>query len=292
MMKFIWENGRRYYRDPFIILDTNVYFHHGKYPTNDFIKLSWLHNEQMNSSYLVKKSSHQYMNRPFGQCFDYQIPNDLTYNSMSYFECNRKCLTHQYIERWNCVPYLIENFITEYDETNNVIKRCSTNRDDVRNKRLEEPLFNDICNKKCPKECFEVEYSSEVKKINTFFSNQDWINSDQLKRAYERVIVWDSSEPMFAYIDEPVMTFTQYLVNCGGLMGLWFGQSLKDGFSLLINKYFWRSLYYKFLIVYQFFLQNIIKILEFIGTILFMIIDVSFKITKIIMDNFRKILFR
>ena len=191
--------------------------------------------------------------------------------------------------------------MTEYDETNNNIKRCSTNRDDVRNKRLEEPIFKEICSEKCPKECFRVEYSSNIKKRNTYLSNQDWINSG-LKRpmteqfithnkAYERVIVWDSSEPMFAYIDEPVMTFTQYLVNCGGLMGLWFGQSLKDGFSLLINKTFWRSFYYKILIIYRFVFKNIIKILEFIGTTLFIIIDLSLKIIKITVDNCRKILF-
>ena len=260
MMKFIWENGRRYYRNPFIMLDNNAYIHHDKYPTND-IKFTFNPDIPINNSILVKKSSHQYMNRPFGQCFDYQIPNDLTDNSMSYIECYRKCLTHQYIKRWNCVPYLIENFITEYDEINNDIKRCSTNREDVKNKRLEEPIFAKKCSLKCPNECFRVEYSSETKRRNTYLSNQEWINLDinqeaneldSFTKAYERVIVWDSSEPMFAYIDEPVMTFTQYLVNCGGLMGLWFGQSLKDGFSLLINKSFWRSFYFKLLIIYQF----------------------------------------
>ena len=33
---------------------------------------------------------------------------------------------------------------------------------------------------------------------------------------------------MFVYIEEPVLTFTQFVVNCGGLMGLWFGKSVKD----------------------------------------------------------------
>ena len=40
-------------------------------------------------------------------------------------------------------------------------------------------------------------------------------------------LIWDSNEVMIAYIDEPVMTFTDYLVFCGGPMGLWFVVSHK-----------------------------------------------------------------
>ena len=90
-MEFIWENGRRHYRDPTVALLSNAYFHHDKYPTTDIMQFISIDVLPINNSILVKKSSHQYMNRPFGQCFDYQIPNDLTYNSLSYIECYRKC---------------------------------------------------------------------------------------------------------------------------------------------------------------------------------------------------------
>ena len=215
-------------------------FHHDKYPTIDLIS-NCVETFETNYSIIVKKSSHQYMNRPFGQCYDYLIPDELTYQSMSYIECYRKCLTQHYIRQWNCVPYIIDKFITEYDLTNNETKMCSTNAEDVINKRTMETVFVRKCSKQCPKECFRVEYSSVVKERSTHFSNQVWLNSKLVERAYKQSIVWDSSEPMFAYIDEPVMTFTQYLVYCGGLMGLWFGKSLKDLFLLLIDKSFWRS---------------------------------------------------
>ena len=188
--------------------------------------------EKNNYSIVVKKSSHQYMSSPFGQCYDY-VPNKLTYHSMSYIECYRKCLIHQYIEQYNCVPYIIDNFITEYDLTNNETKMCSTNTENVMNRRPIEEIFVNKCSNECPKECFRVDYSSEVKERSTYFSNQVWLNSYSNDRSVQRSVVWDSYEPMFAYIDEPVLTFTQYLVYCGGLMGLWFGQSLKDLFSLL-----------------------------------------------------------
>ena len=245
-------------------------FHHDKYPTLKLIS-NGVETFETNYSIVVKKSSHQYKSRPFGQCYDYSIPDELTYHSMSYIECYRKCLTHHYIERLNCVPYIIDKFITEYDLTNNETKICSTNAKDVMKRRSMEKVFIQKCSKECPKECFRVEYSSNVKERSSYFSNQIWINSNQYERAYQRLISWDSSEPMFAYIDEPVMTFTQYLVYCGGLMGLWFGQSLKDMLILLIDKSFWRSIihksYLKYEIVKQFFVLTFIityKLLIFI----------------------------
>ena len=74
---------------------------------------------------------------------------------------------------------------------------------------------------------------------NHFISNPQ---RGKLNKLYERRIYWDSSEPMFAYTDEPDLTFTDYLVYCGGLMGLWFGQSAKDLISTLIDITFWRLL--------------------------------------------------
>ena len=224
--------------------------HHDRFPTKDmFNKLIDI--SERNYSIVVKKSSHQYMSRPFGQCSDYKLPNELTYHSLTYIECYRKCLKHQYIKQYNCVPYIIDNFITEYDLYNNETKICSTNTEDVMNRRPIEEIFVNKCSKECPKECFRVDYSSEVKERSTYFSNQNWFDSFYYNRSVQRSIVWDSYEPMFAYIDEPVLTFTQYLVYCGGLMGLWFGQSLKDLFSLIIDKSFWRSIIYKIHLIYE-----------------------------------------
>ena len=40
---------------------------------------------------------------------------------------------------------------------------------------------------------------------------------------------------MFVYSEEPVMSFSDYLVNCGGLKGLWFGTSAKDLITFIID---------------------------------------------------------
>ena len=227
-----------------------ILVHHDKYPTIELFS-NQIYIGLANYSIVVKKSSHQYMSRPFGQCFNYVIPDELTYYSMSYIECYRKCLTHHYNENFNCVPYIIDKFITGYDLIANETKICSTNTENVLNRRPIEKIFVKKCLKKCPKECFRVDYSSEVKERLSYFSNQVWLNIDRSYRPLQRLIVWDSSEPMFAYIDEPVMTFTQYLVYCGGLMGLWFGQSVKDLFSLLIDKSFWRSIIYEIVAIFE-----------------------------------------
>ena len=229
-----------------------------------------------NYTIIVKKSSHQYMSRPFGQCFDYRIPNEVTYQSMSYTECYHKCLIHHYIKKYNCVPYIIENFITEYNLTNKETKMCSTNTEDVINRRPIEKIFVKKCSKECPKECFRVEYTPEVKERSTYFSNQVWFDTNIYNRSVQRSIVWDSSEPMFAYIDEPVLTFTQYLVYCGGLMGLWFGQSLKDLFSLIIDKSFWRSVIYILILIYEIMKQILLIICLMIYKVFISIIKFSY----------------
>ena len=179
-----------------------------------------------------------------------------------------------YIKSWECVPYLIDNFITEYDLTNDETKSCSNNTlEDMNNRKRVERGFVEKCLKICPKECFRVEYSSKLKERESYFDNQVWLTKQTYFRPFERVIVWDSSEPMFAYIDEPVMTFTQYLVNCGGLMGLWFGQSLKNMFSLLIDKTFWYSVYRKIPIIYNLTIECIIIINKLIFNLLLPVIN-------------------
>ena len=194
---------------------------------------------------------------------------------MSYIECYRKCLIHQYIKQCNCVPYIIDNFITEYDLTYDETKRCSTNPENIVNRRPMEKIFINKCSKECSKECFRVDYSSEVKERSIYFSNQNWFDSYYYKRPSKRSVIWDSYEPMFAYIDEPVLTFTQYLVYCGGLMGLWFGQSLKDLFSLIIDKTFWRSIIYRFHIIYEIVKQMSVIICMITYKILISIINYS-----------------
>ena len=65
-----------------------------------------------------------------------------------------------------------------------------------------------------------------------------WYKSPVLgafERPIDRRILWDTNKPMLSYIDSPDMSFTDYVVYCGGLLGLWFGQSLKDIILLSID---------------------------------------------------------
>ena len=210
-----------------------ILFHHTPIPTG---KILTKYNSKLlpttNYEISLKKSSHEYMKWPFGQCIEYDVSNNQTFNAMSQIECQRKCLIQQYINEGNeCVPRFINDMLTEFDRIDNRTEVCSKYFDN-------KTILSKECLKKCPEECLQIEYWSTPKetqmgKYRTFFGGY---GSDKIREVVERRIVWSLSEPMFAYIDEPVLTFTAYLVYCGGLMGLWFGQSLKDLLSLFIVK--------------------------------------------------------
>ena len=107
--------------------------------------------------------------------------------------------------------------------------------------------FKDKCMKLCTKECLKEEYSFRVIESDSKFISSIkalanfWPGKEDLS-LYSKSIVWDSSEPMFAYTEEPVTTFSDYLVNCGGLMGLWFGTSAKDIITFIIESKFFEKL--------------------------------------------------
>ena len=55
-------------------------------------------------------------------------------------------------------------------------------------------------------------------------------------------IVWDSRHPMLAYIEESVLSFTDYLVNCGGLLGLFIGTNAHQLITIVIESNFFSKL--------------------------------------------------
>ena len=202
------------------------------------------------------------MRWPYGQCNDYTVPSVRTFNARSHVQCYRHCLTHHYIKEWNCVPLFIDHFITEYDLTI-ATNRCSTNRELMSEYRNSESIFVTKCHKLCPKECKEVQYFQSIKETENYFDvSPQWVNKEFYNKTYERRIYWDSSEPMFAYTDEPDLTFTEYLVYCGGLMGLSFGQSAKHLINTISDMTFWRLLWNCIKNIYLY-LNNIIAKLLF-----------------------------
>ena len=138
-------------------------------------------------------------------------------------QCYRNCLKQLYKTRFNCVPLFVDKLLHESDInylTNNENKLCETSPQMLKHIRNIE---SNICRNKCPDDCRKVYYSSVKRKSNS----TDIIFGQQNFGPLHRRFVWDS-HPMLTYIEEPVLTFTQFVVNCGGLMGLWFGKSAKD----------------------------------------------------------------
>ena len=66
-----------------------------------------------------------------------------------------------------------------------------------------------------------------------------------------KTLVWDTTQPMFVYKEVPVLSFIEYMVYLGGLVGLWFGTSAKDVVIILFDKTFWLNLWHIFPIKYH-----------------------------------------
>ena len=60
----------------------------------------------------------------------------------------------------------------------------------------------------------------------------------QNDRIIQKSLYWDSTQPMFVYKEEPVLSFIEYMVYLGGLIGLWFGTSANDVITILLDKHF------------------------------------------------------
>ena len=180
----------------------------------------------------VIRSSRQYLGSPYGQCSDYRDSD-----SKSRQLCYRKCFRNNYVKTFQCIPLFVDYFVSELDFISNTTQLCLKT-----NKEFEQKL-SEKCMKLCPKECFREDYSYRITESYLISDINDWIYEISIRDMQQKInrrllsksIEWDSSEPMFVYTEEPVMSLSDYLVNCGGLMGLWFGTSAKDIITFIIN---------------------------------------------------------
>ena len=92
----------------------------------------------------------------------------------------------------------------------------------------------------CPPDCHVVDYTYTIRTTETNFNNELWHMTNESNRYYRRTLVWDSTQPMLVYREEPVLSFTDYLCYCGGLLGLWFGSNANDLLIKLIELKIWR----------------------------------------------------
>ena len=181
----------------------------------------------------VVRSSRQYLGSPYGQCSDYRNSNS---DIKSRQQCYRNCFRLNIQKEFQCIPLFVDYFVSELDFISNTTKFCLKSYKEFQQK------FRDKCMKLCPKECLRVEYSYRITESDSRFGIDYWLRQEEQKRLYSKSIEWDSSEPMFVYSEGPVMSLSDYLVNFGGLMGLWFGISVKDLIFILTGTEFYKKI--------------------------------------------------
>ena len=152
-------------------------------------------------------------------------------------QCYRLCIRDFADKLFNCVPLFIDDSISELDFLTNDKTICHFESFVELNNITKRQLFSK-CSNYCPKDCRTVDYSTVVKRSDSEMNNEFWYNLSESQRYYRKSLIWDSTQPMFAYNEESVMSFTDYLVNCGGLIGLWFGTNCKDFIIWLIETKF------------------------------------------------------
>ena len=190
-------------------------------------KFRYIQVQELNYTIIVRKVVKQSIGWPFGHCLHYRTDGQRL-GATSQTECYRNCLKELYNTQYKCVPLFVDKLLHESDinylkSTEN--KLCETSPQML---KLIRNINPNVCRNNCPDDCRKVYYSSTTQDPIEYYAYEldKYVNIFDLAPLYRRVI-WDT-QPMLTYIEEPVMTFTQFVVNCGGLMGLWFGKSAKD----------------------------------------------------------------
>ena len=216
------------------IINLNSILFHSQ-PIPHFKDIIFLHSKSLkNYSVLLTKTKRSYLGPPYSQCSHYRTDTERPFNAMSYMHCYRHCLRAfaQNNNRLNCTPFFIDSTITELDFFNPQIPICSFEKGMIFDELVIKQIRNK-CLQLCPNDCLTVDYSSDNQRTA---SEMDLML--ETSNRSEVSIVWDSRQPMLSYIEESVLSFTDYLVICGGLLGLWFGTNANDLFIKLIESRF------------------------------------------------------
>ena len=99
--------------------------------------------------------------------------------------------------------------------------------------------LNDKCLSLCPIDCLTVDYFYDILETDSFVRNDYWFELNSSQRYSKTTLIWDSTQPMYAYNEESVMSFTDYLSSFGGLFGFWLGFSAKDITDWFIQSNLW-----------------------------------------------------
>ena len=180
---------------------------------------------------LLTKTLSTYLGPPYSQCSHYRSDTDRPFNALSHMQCYRHCLRRlaQNDKHLNCTPFFIDSMISDLDllDENKIFCNYSM----MKNFKMKlNKEFSKKCHDICPNDCFTIDlsYSQQITHSELEYRLENANRS-------EVSIVWDRSQPMLSYIEESVLSFTDYLINCGGLLGLWFGTNANDLFGKIIK---------------------------------------------------------
>ena len=203
--------------------------HHDIYPNYIAINDDYTDNIKSNITSLIRKVKHVHLGHPYSNCLDKN--NKITMKNMgtprSHVHCYRRCLLTEAYAKFNCFMPFLDFIIHQLDQdifkdfnVSNICKYQQYHEFEIIRKTTN---INELCVNRCPKPCVNVMYHQQNIDSDTLSGNSYWFNKRHQDRQCSKKLMWDISQPGYAYIEEAKITFTDYLVNLGGLMGLWYG---------------------------------------------------------------------
>ncbi|CAG2173389.1 unnamed protein product [Oppiella nova] len=164
----------------------------------------------------------RYLTAPHGNCSYYlDTDNGNPFDAISHMNCMRRCRRLWGGPKEKCSIYFMDRYLDELDFEANF-------------------THNDCYNK--PIDRLEDRTPFRLLNSDTIIGTEFWHNLDTDHWFAEKSLVWDSTQPMYVYREEPVMSLIDYMVFMGGLFGLWFGTNGKDFVIWIIESRFWLKL--------------------------------------------------
>ena len=204
------------------------FIHHEIYPDYNEISQYFEDNIKVNITIMITKTKHARLGYPFSNCLD---KNGMGIQNLetprSFVHCYKRCLLIEAYAKFNCfmpfLDFIIHQLDQDYFTNFNVSNICKYQQYHEFEIIRKTTNINQRCRTKCPKQCVNLIYNQHNVDSDTLADTNHWFNKSHNKRQCSKRLLWDTSQPGYAYIEEAKMTFTDYLVNLGGLLGLWCG---------------------------------------------------------------------
>ena len=203
----------------------------------------------INHTLVISKHVTTYLPAPHGNCSSYAVGGGgQPFGSESHVQCMRRCV-RQYNNRGKqCVDLFVDKYAHEldFDHITRVQQYCF----ELNYGSSATVVPHNItakCLIKCPKNCVSVDYTTRAITTDTQLGNHWWHNLSLDNMYVEKRLVWDSTQPLYVYREEPVLSLMDYMCYAGGLFGLWFGANGKDFIIRVIDSRVWVWLHRKYI---------------------------------------------